>query len=431
MVLSSTFPKLPRLPLHFLQGVCIGVCTTIPHLGCKAVYSKITKAAVEALKPGEFLSDTDVRGFVARRLASGVVTYGLRYRVPGGQRWLSLGLHGDITPDHARRLAKSGIGQVADRRDPVQEQQDARAKAKEAAAITVSGLLDTFLDRHVHKNLRRADEVERTLNKYVRPHIGMKSIYELRRRDVVEMLDTIEDENGPVMADRVLAYTRKAFNWQASRDDAFVPPIVRGMARTKPAERARKRILEDDELRDMWNALDGTEAPACFPAFVRALLLTAQRRDEVARMSWREIKGDIWIIPADRYKTGIENVVPLTPAMVELLGESQKRGFVFSSTNGKLPFSGFSKAKAALDRAIVQQRKIQRRSQIAHWTLHDLRRTARSLMSRAGVLADIAERVLGHKIAGVRGIYDRHHYVQEKRDALERLARLVDQIVNQ
>src|SRR5262245_26700389 len=216
------------------------------------MYGKITKAAVDTLKPGEFLSDTEVQGFVVRRLPSGAATYGLRYRVPGKQRWLSLGIHGDITPDMARRLAKSRIGAVADNRGPVQERKDAFTKAKEAAANTVDGVLDAFLGRHVRKNLRRAFEVERTLNKYVRPRIGAKSIYEVRRRDVVDMLDAIEDENGPVMADRVLAYTRKAFNWQASRDDSFVPPIVRGMARTKPAERARKRILEDDELRDMW-----------------------------------------------------------------------------------------------------------------------------------------------------------------------------------
>ena len=393
------------------------------------MYGKITKATVDALKPGEFLSDTEVQGFVVRRLPSGVASYGLRYRVPGKQRWLALGIHGDITPDKARRLAKSRIGAVADNRDPVRERKEALAKAKETAANTVDCLLDVFLDRHVRKNLRRAHEVERTFDKYVRPRIGAKSIYDVRRGDIVEMLDEVEDENGPVMADRVLAYTRKAFNWQASRDDTFVPPIVRGMARTKPAERARQRMLDDDELREVWYALDAAEAPACYPAYIRALLLTAQRRDEVARMGWWEIKGDTWIIPSDRYPTGVENVVPLTDAVVKLLGEPQKRGFVFSSTKGKLPFSGFSKAKAAFDKAIAQHRKAKKRPQMSHWTLHDLRRTARSLMSRAGVSSDIAERVLGHKIAGVRGVYDRHQYVAEKRDALERLAALVAQII--
>src|SRR5262249_529633 len=204
--------------------------------------------------------------------------------------------------------------------------------------------------------------------------------------------------------------------------------IVRGMARTKPAERARKRMLSDEELRDLWQALDTADVPACYPSYVRTLLLTAQRRDEVARMNWSEIEGSIWIIPAERYKTGIENVVPFTDTVSQLLGK-RRVGFVFSTTSGKLPFSGFSKAKHALDKTIAVLRRAEKRKPIEHWTLHDLRRTARSLMSRAGVSADIAERVLGHKIAGVRGVYDRHEYVAEKREALEGLAALVQRIL--
>src|SRR5262249_12459677 len=136
------------------------------------------------------------------------------------------------------------------------------------------------------------------------------------------------------------------------------------------------------------------------------------------------------VIAAERYKSGNENIVPVTEAITKLLGKSQKVGFIFSTTDGKLAFSGFSKPKRALDAAVTALRKREKRKPIPHWTLHDLRRTARSLMSRAGVAADIAERVLGHKIAGVRGVYDRHEYVAEKRDALERLAALVERIFN-
>jgi len=168
------------------------------------------------------------------------------------------------------------------------------------------------------------------------------------------------------------------------------------MARTKPAERARKRFLTDEELRDVWRALDTANVPACYPAYVRTLLLSAQRRDEVARMSWPEVESHAWIIPAERYKTNNENVVPVTHAIAKLVGKRQKTGFVFSTTGGDLPFSGFSKSKRALDKAIAELRKREKRKPMPHWTLHDLRRTARSLMSRAGVPADIAERVLGH-----------------------------------
>jgi integrase len=395
--------------------------------------TKITKRRVDAMTVGGFLADSEIKGFVARRLRSGIVTYGYRYRDrrTGRQRWIGLGLHGSITPDEARDLAKKRAGEVADNRDPTAELEIARDKAKLAGANTVNAVLDNFMTRYVRKNaLRQGDDIERIFNRCVRPRLGKKSIYDVRRRDMVEMLDGIEDERGPVMADRVLAHIRKAFNWQAARDDQFVPPIVRGMARTKPAERARKRVLSDDEIRDLWKALDLAKVPAPYPVFVRALLLTAQRRNELAHMRWEEIEDQTWTIPAERYKTKIPNAVPMTTTVWALLGARQKQGFVFSTTRGKRPFTGFSKAKRALEETIAELRKSSERPAMPHWVLHDLRRTARSLMSRAGVPSDIAERVLGHVIPGVRGVYDRHSYEPEKRDALEQLAVQIDRIIN-
>jgi integrase len=405
------------------------------------------------MEPGDFIADTEIKGFVARKLKSGVTTYGFRYResTAGKQRWIRLGLHGSVTADEARAQAKKRAGEVADERDPIAERKAQRAAARaeaNAAASTVNALLDSFLARYVRKNnLRTADWIERAFEVHVRPRIGGLSIYDLKRSDIVKMLDEIEDKGAgkrkaragaPVMADRVLANLRKAFNWHASRDDSFNPPIVKGMARTKPQERARKRTLSEEEIRDLWAALDRMSKPAPYPALVRTLLLTAQRRDEVAQMAESEIEGDMWIIPAARYKTNNDNIVPLTSRTLAVLstarsagdGKGNRSGFVFSTTGGKRPFTGFSKAKRALDEQIAAIRKADRREPMAPWTLHDLRRTARSLMSRAGVLADIAERVLGHVIPGVRGVYDRHEYAAEKRDALERLAGLVELILN-
>ena len=202
------------------------------------------------------------------------------------------------------------------------------------------------------------------------------------------------------------------------------------MSRAVPAaERARSRILADDEIVDLWVALDalGDEAPACFPSFVRVLFLTATRRAMVSDMTWDEIEGRNWTVPGSRNKGGKDSV-PLTDTVTELLGERRK-GFVFSSDNSKTPFSGFSKAKAALDAKLAELRKRGGRKPMAPWVLHDLRRTARSLMSRAGVSSDHAERVLGHVIPGVRGTYDRHEYADEKRDALEKLGALVGRIL--
>jgi integrase len=249
------------------------------------------------------------------------------------------------------------------------------------------------------------------------------------------MLDEIEDTNGPVMADRTLAYVRKAFNWYATRDDKFNVPVVRGMARVKPAERARTRVLSDEEIRAIWPVLGGL---GTYGAFVRMLLLTAQRHREVAYMSYKEIDGDgIWTIPTERYKTKRPNHVPLSKAALAIIETQQKFddcGYVFPS-RAKTPYTRSGKSKAKLDVAVLasmtkQAKKGEKVEALPNWTLHDLRRTAKTLMTRAGVRPDISERVLGHVIAGVEGTYDRHSYAEEKRDALEKLASMIDRILN-
>src|SRR5215469_11134512 len=252
---------------------------------------RISKRTVDTLPPGSCMADTEVKGFTARRLPSGTLTYGFRYRdkTSGEARWLALGLHGNITPDEAREMAKKHAGAVADRRDPAAEHKAQRATARSAASETVNAVLDAFLERHVRPALRSAKAIERAFDVYVRPRLGAKSIYTLRRSHIVEMLDAVEDQGGPVMADRTLAHLRRAFNWHSSRDDDFLPPIARGMTRTKGKDRARDRVLSDDEMRDLWAAVDQANVPPCYPRFIRALLLTGQRRNEVARADWREI----------------------------------------------------------------------------------------------------------------------------------------------
>lgn len=395
--------------------------------------AKVTKRNINALRPGQYLADHEVRGLVARCLPSGTVSYGFRYRDQARkQRWLPLGMHGRITPDEARTLARKRAGEVADNRDPLGE----RIASRAAAAKTVDFVLDEFLKRYVNnpaKPLRSARQYRYTFEKYVRPHIGNLSIYALMqdRELITTMLDAIEDTSGARSADVALAYLRSAFVWHEARDSKFRSPIVKGMARTQPSERARKRVLDDQEICDLWAALDELEgAPVCYRAYIKTLLLTGQRRREVSNMRWEEIAGDIWTIPAERSKTGVENAVPLTVQVRALLGAARQTGLVFSSDGGKTAFGGYSKSKAALDTALVAVRKREKRAPMEPWVQHDLRRTARSLMSRAGVLSDHAERVIGHAIPGIRATYDRYKYVEEKREALERLAALVDRILH-
>jgi integrase len=191
--------------------------------------------------------------------------------------------------------------------------------------------------------------------------------------------------------------------------------------------------LDDRELGYLWRAFDIPEPceASCFPAIGKMLLFTGQRRGDVAGLCAEEIQdGDIWVIPGSRYKSGREHVVPLTATMRDLIArKGTKAGLVFPGINGRV-FRGWGRAKARLDRRINALRAADGLGPMPGWTLHDLRRTARSLMSRAKVSADHAERVLGHALVGVRATYDRHAFLDEKRDALERLAALIDRIVN-
>ena len=290
--------------------------------------------------------------------------------------------------------------------------------------------------RNKERPLRSADQIQSAFDRLVKPRIGKIGVYELRRSHVAEMLDKVEDEAGPVQADRVRAYLRKALSWYAERDDFNLnAAFVRVRARANPKERARTRVLSDDELRIIWPLL--TEA-GTFGALLKTLLLTAQRRDEVANMVRTEIGADgIWTIPAERYKTKRPNHVPLSNTartVIEAQPQIDGCDYVFASRT-KTPFSGFGKSKARLDTSV--QLDMEKRAKkganvepLPNWTLHDLRRTAKTLMTRAGVRPDISERVLGHVIAGVEGTYDRHSYADEKRDALEKLAAMIERILN-
>jgi integrase len=300
------------------------------------------------------------------------------------------------------------------------------------------GLLDMFVERYCRKEkvLKSADQYANTFRRLVAPDIGDLPVFgegRLRRSHVVDMLDEIEDENGPVMADRTLAYVRKAFNWFAARNEEFTNPIVKGLRQV--GTNARDRILNDEELRDLWAALDIVEnVPDCYPRFVKALLLTTTRRNEAALMHSSELDGEDWTIPADRYKTKLDHLIPLSKAARELIGDKPKgtngnSWFVFTTTGGAKGFSGFSKAKRELDKAIARVRTEAGRDPMPHFVLHDLRRSGRSLMSRAGVPSDHAERCLGHVIGGVRGVYDRYAYLDEKRAAFDALAALVARIL--
>jgi integrase len=348
---------------------------------------------------------------------SGHKSYVVQYRAGGHSRRMTFKAdeRGGLSLDKAKREARAVIGAATKGGDPLTE----RRKAERAGGNTLEAVCNEFLDQAGH--LRSIEQRRATLKRLVYPKLGKRPIGDIKRKsDVVKLLDKIAADKGPVMADHVLAYLRRVMNWHAGRSDDFRSPIVRGMARTKPSQRRRQRTLNDAELRAIWKAADGNPSP--FSRMVQFLLLTATRRNEASHMRRTEVSGTEWVIPSARYKTGLELLLPLSDRASELLNAMPrvgKAGFVFT-TDGKRPISGYSKFKRAFDELCG----------VTDWTLHDLRRTARSLMSRAGVSSDHAERCLGHVLPGVRGTYDRHEYEAEKRHAFEALASLVDRILD-
>jgi integrase len=383
--------------------------------------------------------DAAMPGFGLMVTKNGHKSYVVDYRADGRKRRMHL--KSGLTLSDARREAKAVLGRVAKGGDPLTE----RRKAERAKGETLKAIVEEYLAKEGDR-LRTIDDRKNVLERLVLPKLGARQINDITRTDIVRLLDRIADENGAPMADHTLAYLRRVMTWHAGRSDTFRSPIVRGMARTRPSERRRQRVLSDDELRAVWRAAEaGTEplaakaltgpdeTPNAFSYLVQFLLLTATRRNEAARMKRGEVSGDEWTIPQERYKTGLELVIPLSPAakaVFDKVPKVGKSGFVFT-TDGKHPIAGFSKFKSAFDAKVLTELRKQdpEAKPLPNWTLHDLRRTARSLMSRAGVPTDHAERCLGHTIGGIRGVYDRHAYHAEKKHAFEALAALVERVV--
>jgi integrase len=356
--------------------------------------------------------DEALRNFGLVVTAKGARSFCVQYRA--GKRSRRMIIPFVLGLEKARNQARALLGRAAMGQDPLAE----KRKQEQAAENTLRSITEEYFRRE-GKTQRSGKAKRATLERLILPKLGAHQIDDVKRNDVVRLLDKVEDENGPVMADRVFSILSRLFSWHASRSE-FRSPVVRGMRRSNPTERARTRVLTDDELRAVWNVAE--QRGDVFSYLVRFLLLTAARRTEAANMSWGEIEGADWTVPASRYKTKHDHLIPLSAKALALLDSMPRIGpgdWAFS-TNGAGPLTSFSAMKLAFDEA----------AGVTNWRIHDLRRTARSLMSRAKIDADVAERCLGHVIRGVRGVYDRHSFYEEKRHAFETLAAQIERIVD-
>lgn len=350
-------------------------------------------------------------------------TFTIVARGPDGKQvWKEVGKPDEMQIEEVRAKARLGVARIkAGEKDVFPD------KVPVAAPESFKEVAERFIRRWVDMGGKKQDgvplrtkrEIERQLKVYVYPRWEAKPFVSIRRGVVTQLMDELVDNHGPVQADRVLATLAKMFNWHRQYCEDYVSPVIPEMKRSgSHLARARDRILSDDEIRTIWKACGeiGT-----FGAFVKVAMLCGQRRAKVVEMRWDDIVAGVWTIPTEaREKVNARSLKlpPLAIEIIEALPKVKDNPFVFAG-RGKKAFHSFSDGKEDLHA----------KAPIAPWVLHDLRRSAKSLMARAGVRPDISERTLGHVIRGVEGTYDRYGYDTEKAQALEALAGLVARIL--
>ena len=395
--------------------------------------TRITKRAIDDLRGRAksegrtlYLRDDELTGFGAVSTKAGACSYFVEYRLGGRgttQKRMAIGKHGALTPDEGRKRAKDELGKVARGADVAQEKKEAREKLTSA---TFRDLAERYLDMHAKPGRYWPEKRVRLLTWDELKPLNVKPIALIKRADVVAIIDGVQARSHS--SARVLfSDIRPVFAWALHRGAIEANPMI-GMKGPQPLE-ARDRVISDEEVRAFWRAASELSWP--FENVFKVLLLTGQRREEVAGMRWREVDLDAgqWTIAKERCKNGKAHTVDLHPEAVRLLdpigneaaprlirGGEGEGDFIFSTT-GTTPVSGFSRAKARIDARMqsILGDKFQ------PWRTHDLRRTAASGMAALRFQPHVIERVLNHVSGaqgGLVGVYQRHEYREERRHAI-------------
>jgi integrase len=387
----------------------------------------------------------DLSGFGLKVTPAGNKVYLLQYRMGGRgaktQRF-TIGTHGSPwTPAGARDEAERLLTLVRQGVNPADEKAERQRIASDLAfSEYATRFLKEYAETHWKASYANAEGI---LRLHVTPSFKDKPLPLIRKADIAALFDRLP--SGKVALRRnVFAVIRRLFRWAKGRGDIEINPLDDFEVPSPPA--ARDRVLPDDELRLVWLAAGNLGHP--FGPLYRILVATGQRREEVSGLDWRELNRAAaeWTLPAARAKNGVASIAPLSPlAIAEIDGVAggekwPKRGLVLSTT-GKTPVSGYSKGKARLDTAVLKLARAEAEQtgddpehvEVAPWRVHDLRRTFATGMQRLGVRFEVTEAVLNHvsgSKAGVAGVYQRHDWRDEKRDALNAWAAHVERIVS-
>src|SRR5262249_22679416 len=291
----------------------------------------LTARTLETLKPGstrQEIPDPLLPGHYLVLQPSGARSFAVRYRLAGRSRKYTLGPYPAIDLKTARRLAARALRAVAEGRDPGQE----KIAARQAPPDTFEAVASRFVELHCRgaNRPRTIEGRQQLLDLHVLPRWRRRLIKGITRRDVLDLLDALVAGGRPIAANRALTAIRKLFNWAIERDIVAVSPCA-GVKPPTP-QQARDRTLRDAEPLHSWRAADHMGGP--FGALVKLLMLTGQRRDEVARMTWREVDlgGRLWTLPKERAKNGQPHDIPLSAPAVAVLEALPRIGDTFVLT---------------------------------------------------------------------------------------------------
>lgn len=382
---------------------------------------KLTKSAIDALPvlaKDAVYWDAGLPGFGVKVTPKSKKVFIVLYRTGGAGsrlRKYTIGPYGRITLAMARVQAQKIFAARLDGRDPAAEKANSRRRL---VVDRVDGLVETFISERLSE-LRSGPRIAIRLRKDVVPRWGTKSIHEIKRHDIIDLVSEV-GQRGPGANRNIAKFLKTFFRWCVGRGVIDFSP-VEGL-HLRPPDRVRDRALDDKELAAV--IITARRMPAPFGAILEVLALTGQRREEVAQMAWSELDeaARIWHIPSQRSKNAKAHLVHLSdPVWTIIKSQPQQSRFVFATAGGK-NFQSFRYAKADLDRL----------SGVAGWRTHDLRRTVVTGMARLGVPPHVADKILNHQsgtISGVAAVYQKHEFLTERKDALERWARHVTDII--
>ncbi len=397
---------------------------------------RLTVPAIERMsKPSQAqvdIFDQQLPSFGLRISKSGTKSFFVTTRIHGHLKRITLGRWPALGLADARARAGTILEQARSGFDPIEIETKRKSAEARQRGATFDRLVERFMTEHVETNLRptTAREYRRYLQGNDTARWRDKPVSSITKDDVTTVILGIKDRGSPGAAGRGLAYLSKFFNWCAQHDIIETPPTLRLSAPVK--SQSRDRVLTSEELAIIWRAFEA-EGGLFGPLF-QLLLLTGQRRGEIAGLQWREIEGrntpsPVINLPKSRTKNKRPHRVPLSPPALAIIDRIPTTSNYVFSTTGNTPLSGFGKAKARIDRRIEENY-----GPIEHWTLQDLRRTVVTVMNEdlriaPHVVEAVVNHVSGAAKAGVAGVYNRALYLEERQNALMAWADYVADLV--